>query len=879
MTDDDHTVSLRQDVRLLGELLGNTLKEQVGVELYDKIETIRLLSKQAFAGQPDAMLALNARLAELNPEEMLGVVRAFSHFLNLANIADNVHRIRRTKWYHQHLQSSIQPGSLAAIFKTFAERSISKEQIIAAISALKIDLVLTAHPTEVMRRTIMQKFDKIAALLLQCEEQPLLQEGIYREITAIWQTDEIRRRRPTPVDEAKWGFAVVENSLWCALPAFLRELDQELYKATGVRLPLTATPVRFSSWMGGDRDGNPNVTAAITEQVCLMARWVAADLYERDVTNLSAALSMQHCDENMQSIVGQEQEPYRAYLRQLKRKLANTKRFLEDSLADRPTSAHDILLDEKQLLEPLLMCYQSLVACHAQIIADGELTDLIRRVSAFGITLLPLDIRQEAAKHTQLLDEITTQLGLGSYAAWTETQRMDFLQEQLVKGQALLVKNVSLTDAAVAVWDTFKMMARQLPDSLGAYVISMVQVPSDVLAVCLLQREAGLVRPLRVVPLFETRAALTNAASCLQVLLQNSWYKTFIQNQQEIMIGYSDSGKDAGIMAAGWAQYQAQEQLVAVSKEFGVALTLFHGRGGSIGRGGAPAHTAILSLPPGALAGSLRVTEQGEVIRNKYGLPKRAKRSLEIYTTATLEAMLLPQIVPQQSWRDMMDNLSDRSYQAYSGMVKHNKLFIPYFEAVTPQQEIGRLMMGSRPAKREQHSHNIDNLRAIPWVFAWTQNRLLLPAWLGVGEALTAALAQDHTALLQEMVEKWPFFRTMLSMIEMVLVKADLSIAMLYENRLAPDKKALGDELRQKYAQTTQCLKSVLSVEALLATNPILLRTIMLRSPYLYPLHALQAELLWRVRSQSLTLEESEVLSDALMVSISGIAAGMQNTG
>lgn len=879
MTDDDHTASLRHDVRLLGELLGETLKEQVGIALYDKIETIRRLSKQAFAGQPEAMLALNARLAELNPEEMLGVVRAFSHFLNLANIAENVHRIRRAKWYHQHLQSSIQPGSLAAIFKTFAEQSISKEQIVTAVGALKIDLVLTAHPTEVMRRTIMQKFDKIASLLTQCAEDPLLQEEIHREITAIWQTDEIRRRRPTPVDEAKWGFAVVENSLWCALPAFLRELDQELHKATGIRLPLIATPVRFSSWMGGDRDGNPNVTAAMTEQICLMARWVAADLYERDVTNLSAALSMQHCDDNLQSLVGQEQEPYRAYLRQLKRKLANTKRFLEDSLADRPASAHDILLDEKELLEPLLMCYQSLVKCQAQIIAEGELTDVIRRVSAFGITLLPLDIRQEAAKHTQLLDEITTQLGLGSYAAWSEAERMEFLQQRLATTEALLVKNVSLTDAALAVWDTFTMMARQLPDSLGAYVISMVHEPSDVLAVCLLQREAGLLRPLRVVPLFETRATLTSAASCLHVLLQNSWYRTFIQNQQEIMIGYSDSGKDAGIMAAGWLQYQAQEQLVAVAKEFGVALTLFHGRGGSIGRGGAPAHTAILSLPPGALTGSLRVTEQGEVIRNKYGLPKRAKRSLEIYTTATLEAMLFPQVVPQVSWRKMMDELSETSYQAYSGMVKQNKQFIPYFEAVTPLQEIGRLMMGSRPAKREQHSHDIDNLRAIPWVFAWTQNRLLLPAWLGVGEALTKVLAQDKLTLLQEMVQQWPFFRTLLSMVEMVLVKTDLTIATLYENRLSPDKKALGDDLRQKYAQTNHGLKSVLAIQTLLASNPILFRTITLRSPYLYPLHALQAELLWRVRSQSLTLEEAEVLSDALMVSISGIAAGMQNTG
>lgn len=875
----DHNAPLRKDVRILGELLGRTLKEQVGTELYDKVEKIRQLSKEAYDGDGSAMAELNGLLAQLAPEDMLGVVRAFSHFLNLANIAENVHRIRRTKWYQQHLQSSIQPGSLEAIFMILQKHHITPDQMLEAILKLKIDLVLTAHPTEVMRRTIMQKFDTIANVISQPELDDKAKQEIYAELTAIWQTDEIRRKRPTPIDEAKWGFAVVETSLWSALPDFLRDLDAHLFKWTGQHLPLRATPIRFSSWMGGDRDGNPNVTAKVTEEICLMARWVAADLYEKEVTHLSAALSMHKCNSTLQALVGQEHEPYRAFLRPLKRKLTLTKRFLEDALANRPAAALDVILDKDEILEPLLICYDSLQECHAGAIAEGELTSLIRRVCAFGISLLPLDIRECATKHTELLNEITRLLSLGSYADWSEEERQRFLMTSLEKDQRLIYANLSLSDSAMATWDTFKMIARQLRGQLGAYVISMVHQPSDILAVCLLQREAGIKEPLRVVPLFETQEALLNATGCLNTLLNHPWYKHYVQGKLEVMIGYSDSGKDAGIIAATWAQYQAQEQLVAMAAVHDIQLTLFHGRGGSIGRGGAPAHAAILSLPPGAVDGSLRVTEQGEVIRNKYGLAQRARRSLEIYTTATLEAMLVAQSQPQAKWRNLMTSLSETSFKSYRQVVKEDKAFIPYFEAVTPLREIGALMMGSRPARRQTDSRDISNLRAIPWIFAWTQNRLLLPTWLGVGEALSQALKQGQASMLQEMAHQWPFFRTLLSMVEMVVVKTDISIATLYEDRLAPDQGKMGVALREKFILTVESLKQSLGTEKLLLNNPILMRTIMLRSPYLYPLHALQAELLWRVRTQSLTPKQADLLRDALMVSISGIAAGMQNTG
>ncbi len=883
MKADDPHAPLRSNVRLLGEMLGKTLEVQEGLLLYQKVEQIRRLSIAAKSDDLKAAEALNEILESLEPQEMLAVVRSFSHFLNLANIAENVHRIRRTKWHKRHHQSSPQPGSLEAAFIAFREQKIAPDVLYQTVLDLQIDLVLTAHPTEVMRRTLMQKFDKIARILAKCDESlpsaeiEDLRTSLYKEITAIWQTDEIRRRKPTPIDEAKWGFAVIETSLWSVLPQFMRKLDQELKNATGRNLPLNATPIKFSSWMGGDRDGNPNVTAIMTNKVCLLARWMAADLYWREVHQLSAQLSMHPCNAEMRQIVGDVNEPYRAALKPLKKQLVATRRHIEEILRAKAPSHRSIIEHENQILEPLLLCYRSLVECKASCIAEGELTDLIRRVAVFGISLTKLDIRQEAKKHAQLLDVFTQKAGLGSYLAWDETTRFIFLDAILKSDKSLLPSEMDLSEELQEVWQTFQMIAQQLPASMGAYVISMASQPSDVLAVCLLQREAGVKQTLRVVPLFETLADLKQAANSFEQLLQSEWYLRHIQGKQEIMIGYSDSGKDAGIMAAGWAQYLAQEELVTVAKKYQVRLTLFHGRGGTVGRGGAPAHLAILSQPPGSVLGSLRVTEQGEVIRNKYGLPERALRTLDLYATATLQATLLPPPEPKAHWREMMQFLADTSFAAFSKVVKYNEDFIAYFNQVTPQAEIGSLAIGSRPSRRNQ-SQELTSLRAIPWVFAWTQNRLLLPAWLGVGDAFKAGFEQPNSEVISEMVAGWPFFNSLLSMIEMVLSKADPAISALYEKKLvSKDLYPLGTLLRQKLAQTKEMVKDALGVSELMDNNPILHRTIMLRTPYLFPLHVLQAELLSRVRSQNRPKEEQD--SDALMVSISGIAAGMQNTG
>lgn len=881
----DPSAPLRRYVRLLGEDLGRTLKAQLGEEFYRKVEIIRQLSKKAQTGDLNAADQLTALLGSLAPEDMLGVVRAFSHFLNLANIAENVYRIRRKRWHQLHHRESPQQGSIEATFKLFAAEKISPKELAQTVENLHIDLVLTAHPTEVLRRTLIQKFDRIAKYLSKLDgkevtpqEQAELQAGLYREITSVWLTDEIRHRRPTPLDEAKWGLTVVEECLWYALPNVLKELDYHLHKITGQRLPLTATPIQFSSWMGGDRDGNPNVTADLSEKVCFMSRWLAVDLYWREINQLSASLSMNVCSEEMRREVGDASEPYRALLFTLKQRLIDTRRWLMECLKGKPTPVTEVIESKEQLLTPLLLCYRSLQASGASCIAEGELADLIRRVACFGIGLLRLDLRQEASKHTALLEEITQFLGKGSYSSWDESSRFKFLNDQLTQ-QASLIPKDFVWQQSEEVWKTFKMIARQLPASLGAYVVSMTKAPSDILAICLLQREAGVKHFLRVVPLFETLSDLQSAGDCLDSLLSCAWYKNHIQGHQEIMIGYSDSGKDAGILAAGWAQYRAQEECVQVAKRHAIRLTLFHGRGGTVGRGGQPAHMAILSQPPGSVAGRLRVTEQGEVIRNKYSIPARAYRSLELYTTATLEATLLPPPQPKATWREMMQQLATVSFNEYSRVVKNDSAFLEYFQQVTPLTEIGNLSIGSRPPRRDQ-LNGLEGLRAIPWVFSWTQNRLLLPAWLGVGEALQAAYTDNALPIIQEMAEGWPFFRSLLSMIEMVLTKADPTINAFYERRLVEARlQPIGKALRQQLAQTRNAIKRALNIEELLATNPVLFRTIHLRAPYLYPLHVLQAELLWRVRQLDRNRAIREKDQDALMVSISGIAAGMQNTG
>ncbi|CRM01194.1 Phosphoenolpyruvate carboxylase [Pseudomonas sp. 24 E 1] len=873
----DIDARLREDVHLLGELLGNTIREQYGDDFLDKIEQIRKGAKADRRGAGDE---LSTRVNQLQENELLPVARAFNQFLNLANIAEQYQLIhRRDESQPAPFESRVLPELLARL----QSEGHSNESLARQLGRLEIELVLTAHPTEVARRTLIQKYDAIAAQLalqdhrdLTTAEREQIRQRLQRLIAEAWHTEEIRRTRPTPVDEAKWGFAVIEHSLWHAIPNYLRKADQALHAATGLRLPLEAAPIRFASWMGGDRDGNPNVTAPVTREVLLLARWMAADLYLRDIDHLASELSMQQASPALQAKVGDSVEPYRALLKQLRERLRATRQWAHAALSSSTPAPAEVLQNNHDLLEPLELCYQSLHECGMGVIADGPLLDCLRRAVTFGLFLVRLDVRQDSSRHSAAMTEITDYLGLGRYEDWDEDARISFLMKELANRRPLLPSYFKPSADTAEVLNTCKEVAAAPAASLGSYVISMAGAASDVLAVQLLLKESGVQRPMRVVPLFETLTDLDNAGPVIEQLLLLPGYRARLQGPQEVMIGYSDSAKDAGTTAAAWAQYRAQERLVDICREQQVELLLFHGRGGTVGRGGGPAHAAILSQPPGSVAGRFRTTEQGEMIRFKFGLPDIAEQNLNLYLAAVLEATLLPPPPPEPAWRHLMDELAADGVSAYRAVVREKPQFVEYFRQSTPEQELGRLPLGSRPAKRR--AGGIESLRAIPWIFGWTQTRLMLPAWLGWEAALSKALERGEGELLGQMREQWPFFRTRIDMLEMVLAKADADIARLYDERLVqPDLLPLGAHLRDLLSQACSVVLGLTGQSQLLAHSPDTLEFIRLRNTYLDPLHLLQAELLARSRQQEAA--QDSPLEQALLVSVAGIAAGLRNTG
>lgn len=887
MEQDQHA-PLREDVRWLGELLGHTLREQVGESLYETVERIRLAAVETRSNDEMSVARLRALLDPLEDDALLEVARAFSQFLNLANIAEQHHRERLHRQHQRYPGDPDSDQGLRNVLERLSARQVSAQTVRDTLTDLSVELVLTAHPTEVTRRTLIRKYDQMADLLTESdrpdltgEERQRLEQRLRELIISAWSTDEIRRERPTPVDEAKWGFATIEQSLWRAVPDFMRQLDEELQRAGLPSPPADWVPVRLASWMGGDRDGNPNVTALVTREVLLLARWMAADLYLRDVENLLADLSMHRASDELLARTGPSHEPYRVVLRDVRDRLKVTRRRMEALVEERPVPDGEGFLNGAQLRDELRLLDRSLRAVGLESIANGQLKDTLRRLSCFGITLLCLDVRQESGRHADTIDAITRYLELGSYLEWDEAERQRFLLTELENRRPLvdeLFYRSELCDPQVReVLDTCKVIAEQGPEGLGAYVISMARAPSDVLAVMLLQKIAGVTRPMRVVPLFETLDDLDNAGETMSALLSIPFYRERVKGGQEVMIGYSDSAKDAGFLGAAWAQFRAQEKLTALFREHGMPLTLFHGRGGSISRGGSPTRMALLSQPSGSVAGRIRVTEQGEVIRFKYGRPSVAAFNLEQYVAATLEATLLPPREPQPQWREQMEKLTRVSVEGYRQVVRDDPALVRYLRTVTPETELSRLALGSRPARRKSDG-GIESLRAIPWVFAWTQIRLMLPAWLGTGAALEAALEdQSDTDRIREMASHWPFFQGVVDMLEMVLAKADSRVAAWYEERLTDDADLmrLGDSLRQRLAGTVEALGRLTGRGDLLDNNPVMRWSIRVRDPYTDPLHLLQAELMARLRDR----DSDKVLESALMVTIAGIAAGLRNTG
>jgi phosphoenolpyruvate carboxylase len=865
--------TLRENVRLLGELLGETIHAHEGEELFAKVEGIRKLGKAITKAENGDSAPLVAMLSSLDDRDILPIVRAFNQFLNLANLADQD--------YFSSAEAE-RDDSLQTMIQEFAEVH-GKDALTEIINKLRIELVLTAHPTEVTRRTLIRKYDQIVDTLADRQngslltfEQDKVRGRLHRLVEEIWATDEIRTTRPTAVDEAKWGFAVIENSLWQAVPDFIRHLDRMCSRHLGESLPVDIRPIKFYSWMGGDRDGNPNVTNKITREVLLLGRWMAAELYSRDVYSLGGDLSMIEASDELRAQYPDTATPYRDVMFDLRRRIQSTLEWAEARLQGRSVEVPvDLITSREDLLSPLMLCYRSLHEVGLPHIANGPLVDTIRRIHCFGINLVPLDIRQDGDRHVQAIDELVQYLGLGDYREWSEEQRQAFLLESLTSKRPLLPISWPMSDETAEVLATCRVIAQEPREILSHYVISMAQQPSDVLAVALLLKECGMSWNMPIVPLFETLDDLDRAPIVMERLWDLEWYQQYSAQQQTVMIGYSDSAKDAGKIAATWAQYKAQEKLVALADKFDVSLVLFHGRGGTVGRGGGPVEKAMASQPPGSVKGRIRVTEQGEMIRYKFGLPRVAFGSLSSYVVATLRATMAPNAAPKPEWRDLIERMGKASLEAYRAIVRGHKDFVPYFRNLTPEQELSLLALGSRPAKRKS-TGGVESLRAIPWVFAWTQVRLNLPAWLGTRQAFEYALANDPE-LLEDMVSNWAFFSSFLDLLEMVIGKADGPICTYYEQQLVPmEYRGLGQELRGDLKALEGLINKMKKQDTLLQDDPMLRQSLEVRKPYVDPLNYLQAELLKRYRSSE---NISPDLERALKVTMAGIAAGMRNTG
>lgn len=879
MSRDPHE-ALSRDVNMLGSMLGELIAEHEGEPLYNVVEKVRQLSKKARKGDDASFQELHSMLEDLPPEQMTTVARSFAHFLQLANIAEQHHRVRRRREY-QIAGSAPQPSSFADTFKEFSKSSDDVLELYNTIINMRVDLVLTAHPTEIFRRTLLHKFRRIADALAEHDRPDLtphemknVEQSLRREIASCWYTDDIRHERPTPQQEARGGFSIVEQSLWYVVPEYLRELDAALVEFTGKSLPIESAPIRFATWMGGDRDGNPNVTAAVTHEVCRTAQWVAVELYLKELGKLRTELSISTASVQLQQRARGAREPYRVVIRELEKKLKMLKSALEAQLHGQ--RVHIPNFSAVDMRSDLQLCYESLHECGAGIIADARLLDCIRRLNVFGLHLLKLDIRQDASEHVTAIDTLTKHWKLGAYSEWNEDRRVEFLLHHIQAGDFMSPEHIEASERTQDVLNTCRVVGKLGAAPFGAYVISMASSLSDILAVILLQKSCGVRETLRSVPLFETESDLLSAAKVMDQLFSIPWYLNHIKNEQEIMIGYSDSTKDAGSLAASWALYKAQEELVAVAKKHNVKLTLFHGRGGTVGRGGGPIHLGISSQPPGSVAGRLRVTEQGEVIEAKFGLHGVAKRTLELYTTSVLEATLRPTAAPTDKWREIMELIARTSAESYRAQVKFNKDFVKYFRQATPERELGGLNIGSRPARRAAGEQDgVESLRAIPWVFAWTQTRLLLPAWLGVAHGISSAFDIFKSDDLKKMYTDWPFFKSVMDLISMVLAKADPQIVVRYDERLVDESlHKVGKQLRDEFAEAEKMIKKITGCRVLLANNPVLQRSIKLRNPYIDPINLVQVDLLERYRNSP-----DEATRDALFITMKGIAAGMRNTG
>ena len=889
---------LRADVRKLGDLLGESLVRQEGQELLELVEAVRKAVKD---GGGDDLLST------LSIEQSVQLVRAFSTYFNLANVAEQVHRARVLA------DARAQGGSwmAKAVDKIAAAQSakvsgheFSTEDVNRWINELMVRPVFTAHPTEAARRSVLNKLGRVAKLLDQ-PSTDAQRNQLAETIDVLWQTDELRVGRPEPLDEAMNALYYLDDLFKLTIPEVLNDFKNEI-KRLGVDLPLDARPLSFGSWIGGDRDGNPNITASITESAMVLQvghaiRVTIAAMDElRQMLSVSTRITgvskslLDSVEEDLKHIPEFEerfkrlnvQEPYRLKATAIVHRLAFTR---NRHASGGEHVAHRDYNNTSELLADLALMRDSLLENRGELMATGLLERTMRTVSAFGLTHATLDVREHSDAHHH-----TLAFAYGDdYKSKNHQERFAILSSELASSKKLDFKKCD--ERAQKTLDTFRavfdIVKRFGPESIETYIVSMTKGSDDLLAAVVLAKQANLVdlsantAVIGFAPLLETVAELRAAGEMLEALLSDPGYRKIVElrgNLQEIMLGYSDSNKDAGIATSQWEIHRAQRKLRDVAIKHGIKLRLFHGRGGSVGRGGGPTYDALVALPWGSIDGQIKMTEQGEVISDKYALPSLARENIELMLAASLEATVLNR-APRQSnesldkWNSCMELISENSFSCYRSLIDHPNL-PAYFYASTPVEQLGEMMLGSRPSRRPDAAGGLDSLRAIPWVFGWTQSRQIVPGWFGVGSGLKAARDAGKSDVIQEMLEHWHFFHTFISNVEMTLAKTDLDMARRYVEALVPKElHHFLDVIAAEFKLTCEEILKVTKKESLLGDQPILARTLQVRDAYLAPLHLLQVNLLERVRDHS--GEVDPTLQRALLLTINGVAAGLRNTG
>lgn len=888
MSSSTENTSLRNDVRKLADLLGQTLARQEGDELLSLVEAVRLSVRE---GKQDEALG------KLTDAQTVSLVRAFSNYFNLANVAEQVDRTKVLAEQRKTIGSWISRTIDRILKVQETTKDFDKKELQEWLDNFSVRPVFTAHPTEAARRSVLSKMTTIAQLLEQ-PDSPTKSERLAETIDLLWQTDELRLGRPEPLDEAVNSIYYLDELLQDTVPEVLASFANEV-KRLGVELSPNAKPLSFGTWIGGDRDGNPNITAAVTKSAILLQNSHFTRAINRHLDELRQSLSIStklagvtkelenSLAEDLEKLPEIEaryrrinvEEPYRLKATAIGHKLLLTQARHASGL---PHFSGRDYKNTAELLQDFEIMHESLLANNGELIANGLLNRIYRTISAFGLTHATMDIREHSGVHRNLLTQIYGQLSGNQ------------ISKELKSQDKKEIKN--LDEVGKKCFDTF-VTVNELIDRFGSeviesYIISMTKSAEDVLIAALIAKHAGLLSlddkkafaKIGFVPLLETVAELRDAGEILDTLLSDKNYRQIVSlrgDLQEVMLGYSDSNKDAGITTSQWEIHKAQRKLRDIAIKHGVKLRLFHGRGGSVGRGGGPTYDALIALPWGSIDGHIKMTEQGEVISDKYGLPALAKENLELTLAAALEATILNR-KPRQSagdlnsWNECMDLISDNAFTAYRKLVDDPDL-PAYFYQSTPVEQLGNLFLGSRPSRRPDAASGLDSLRAIPWVFGWTQSRQIVPGWYGVGSGLKAAREAGKTELLQTLLKEWHFFKTFISNVEMTLAKTDLEIAERYVKSLVdPSLHRIFDQIKIEFELTVKELLLMTGEKEILGNQPILARTLQVRDTYLAPIQLLQVSLLAKVRNQK---QVDPVLTRALLLTINGVAAGLRNTG